>query len=118
MFNKTKEFLNWSDQIYRVERRRMANRPDLKHRYVIHNVNNHHLLQKGFFREELLKIPDMMPENRMEDEGDTDDTKPDKKPDNDKDNERLKRMRISRTIDSETKPLPERKRIIPKRFRD
>jgi len=118
MLDKTKDFMNWSDQIYRVEKRRMTNRPDLKHRYVIRNVNNHHLLQKGFFREELLKIPDMMPENmpRMEDEGDNYNTKPDKKPDKDK--ERLRRERISRAIDSETEILPERKRMLPKRFRD
>ena len=115
MLDKTKDFMNWSDQICR---RRMAGRPDLKHRYVIRNINNHHLLQKGFFREELL--PDMMPENmpRMEDEGDNYNTKPDKKSDNDKDKERLRRERISRAIDSETEILPERKRILPKRFRD
>ena len=62
-----------------------------------------------------------MPENmprRMRDEGDNDDTKPDKKPDNDKDKERLRRERVSKAMDSKTKPLPERKRIIPKRFRD
>ena len=72
-------------------------------------------VKKGFL-EELFKIPDMMPENmpRMKDEGDNDDTKPD----NDKDKERLRRERISKAIDSETKPLPERKRILPKCFRD
>ena len=120
MLDKTKDFMNWSGQIYRVEKRRMAGRPDLKHRYVVRNVNNHHLLQKGFFREELLKIPDMMPENmpRMEDEGDNYNTKPDKKPDDDKDKERLRRERISKAIDSETEILPERKRMLPKRFRD
>ena len=98
----------------------MAKRPDLKHRYAICNANNHHLLQKGFYREEFFKIPDMMPENmpRMEDEGYNYNTKPDKKPHNDKDKEQLRRERISKAIDSETKPLPERKRILPKRFRD
>ena len=119
MLDKTKDFLNWSDQIFRVERKKITRRPDLKPRYVIRNANNNHLLQKSFFREELLKIPDMMPENmptKIEDEDRDVYTKPDKK--SDKDKERLRRERISKAIDEETEILPERKRILPKRFRD